>query len=332
MRTAVALVACFLAGLGPALAQAPGPARRSWAALATADGVRATLHRWGPDSPASRAILLLPDVGTTSHLFDFDGRGLAPYLVRAGFAVFALDYRGAGRSQVPYGGYRLEDLLDKDAEAAFARVLEGRERISLAGLGLGATFALALAARHPEQVDFVVALQPLVAPDAPGEPAARALERAQDASAWIDLATQLRAPLFFGRSAFEVLLANDASLDASRLDALRLHVLAPVPRTVALQVAQAVRERRLVIGVPVARLLEGWRGPTLLLIAPRDNWIHPEFALPARELVAGARCELRVLDPLSGAKRDYGHLGMLLGQEASEDVFSPVARFLDARP
>jgi pimeloyl-ACP methyl ester carboxylesterase len=330
----VRLLAVALTVLSGATASGQSAADRPasfWASLATSDGVRATIYRYDPSrQPGGRAILLLPDVGMTRHAFDFGGRGLAPFLQRAGFEVFVLEYRGAGRSQVPFGGYRLEDLLDKDVEAAFARALQGRERIALGGVGLGATFALAMASRHAAQLDSVVALQPLIAPDVPSDPVARLMDGVGEAPPWIDLAILTRAPLFGSRSWFEILFANDGSLDSSQFADLRLHVLAPVPRQVAQQVVQAIRERRVRLGAPLEELVRGWTGRTLLLFAPRDNWIHPEFSVPARELLTQARVEVRVLDPLIAA-RDYGHLGMLLGREAPEDVFAPILRFLEAQ-
>jgi pimeloyl-ACP methyl ester carboxylesterase len=330
------LVALCLAALPLSLsqgarAQAPSRPAQQFAALATSDGVRATLYRYVPAAGASdRTLLLLPDVGMTRHAFDFDGRGLAPHLQRAGWEVYVVEWRGSGRSEVPFGGYRLEDLLDSDAEAAFARATVERRRIAVGGVGLGATIALALAARHPEQVSQVVALQPFVSPDVPSEPVREMLAHVESLPPWLDLGVVTREPLFGARSWFEILFANDGSLDGARFASLRLHVLAPVPRAAALQVARSLRERRLELGGKDVRdIVRGWGGPTLLVIAPRDNWIHPEFAVPVRDLLGRERCRLMVLGALSGCRHDYGHLGMLLGDDAGRDVFSRVARFLD---
>lgn len=327
MRSLLALAALLLAA--PAAAQAPARPAQYRAALATPDGVRATLYRYLPAAGAARTILLLPDVGMTRHAFDWAGRGLALHLQQAGWEVYVLEYRGAGRSEVPFGGYRLEDLLDADAEAAFARAGLERERIALGGVGLGATFALGLAARHPDRVLGVAALQPLIAPDVPNEPAARALARLDEAPPWIDLAALTREQLYGRRSAFEVLLANDGSFEAADLTSLRRHVLAPVPREAARQLGEAMVARRLELaGRPVQELVRGWAGRTLLVFAPRDNWVHPEFAVPVRDLLPRSACRVVVLDVLAGAHRDYGHLGMLLGRRAPGDVFAHVARFL----
>jgi hypothetical protein len=35
-----------------------------------------------------------------------------------------------------------------------------------------------------------------------------------------------------------------------------------------------------------------------------------------------------VLNPLEGARRDYGHLGMVMGLGAERDVYEPLLQFL----
>lgn len=324
------LVALALSLAAPALAQAPARGAQYHAALATADGVRATLYRYVPPGGLTgRTILLLTDVGATRRELDFSGHGLAPYLQQAGIEVYVVEYRGAGRSEVPYGGYRLEDLLDGDAESGLTRALLGRERVAVGGVGLGATFALALAARHPERVSAVVALQPLVDPDLPAEPVLRALAAFEaEPAPWIDLASLTRTTMLGDRSWFEVLFANDGSIRAEEHAALRQHVLAPLPRDAARQLAQAARERSLALGGrPIKDLVRGFAGPTLLVFAPRDNAIHPEFSVPVRDLLPRPP-RVVVLDRLANLRHDYGHLGMLLGDAAPADVFAPIAAFL----
>jgi pimeloyl-ACP methyl ester carboxylesterase len=330
-RLALAIGLSALCAAVPVHAQWTTPTARWSAGLATRDGVRATLYRYPPTGgSAARTVLLLPDVGMTHHAFDFDGRGLAPYLQREGWDVYVVEWRGAGRSEVPFGGYRLEDLLEGDAEAAFARALPKQGKIAVGGVGLGATLALALAARHADRVLAALALQPLFAPDLPGEPATLVLGSLDGAAPWLNLATLTRAAFAGRRSWFEVLFANDGSLDAGELASLRLHVLAPVPRAAALQLRDALREKQLAIGGrTLTDLMRAWSGPTLLVIAPRDNWIHPEQSVPLRDLSPRGRCQMLVLDVINGAHLDYGHLGMLLGREAGPDVFGKVARFLD---
>jgi hypothetical protein len=135
---------------------------------------------------------------------------------------------------------------------------------------------------------------------------------------------------FHDRSWFEVLYANDGSIPPADFASLRQHVLAPIPARAARQLAEAALERRLELGGKgIADLVRAWTGPTILVFAPRDNLIHPEFAVPVRDLLPKDKQKVLVLDALAGLKHDYGHLGMLLGRDAPAEVFAPAARLLD---
>ncbi|MGC4114393.1 MAG: alpha/beta hydrolase [Myxococcales bacterium] len=332
---AATLLALSLAVPRPAFgdvwSSAEGRASQYRSVLATSDGVRATLYRYLPPAgPPSRTILLLPDVGMTRHAFDFDGAGLAPFLQSAGWEVYVVEWRGTGRSEVPFGGYTLEDLLDGDAEAAFARASLERSKIAVGGVGMGATFALSLAARHADKVSAVLALQPLVAPDLSSEPLARAIDGLERSAPWLSLSALTRSSLFGERTWFELLYANDGSFAPRDYASLRQHVLAPVSRRALRQLADAARTRTLTLGGKgIAEVLRPWAGPTLLVFAPRDNVIHPEFAVPVRDLLPKEQQKVLVLDALANLKHDYGHLGMLLGKDAPAEVFGPVSKLLD---
>ena len=71
------------------------------------------------------------------------------------FRLIRYDHRGHGRSPVPPGPYRIEDLGD-DLLALLDRL--GVARAHLVGLSLGGMTALRLAARNPERVDRMAVL------------------------------------------------------------------------------------------------------------------------------------------------------------------------------
>jgi pimeloyl-ACP methyl ester carboxylesterase len=89
------------------------------------------------------------------HLFDV----LADHLARHGVAVLRYDKRGVARSTGDYDGHTLANLED-DAYAAVQALAARKQfgRIGLVGHSEGSTIAAAVAARHPEAVDFVVSL------------------------------------------------------------------------------------------------------------------------------------------------------------------------------
>jgi 3-oxoadipate enol-lactonase len=100
-------------------------------------------HRAGPaDAPW---LVLGPSLGTTTRLWQ-------PQLDRLAerFQVLCFDLRGHGRSAVPPGPYRLDDL-GWDLVALLDRL--GVHRLSYAGVSLGGMIGMWLAAAAPERVD-----------------------------------------------------------------------------------------------------------------------------------------------------------------------------------
>lgn len=82
---------------------------------------------------------------------------LAPPLAESGLDVLTYDLRGHGRSERPNRGYRLGDFVE-DLTAVLAENGDER-RIHLIGNSFGGTVALTFAARNPERVASVVAIE-----------------------------------------------------------------------------------------------------------------------------------------------------------------------------
>jgi uncharacterized protein len=89
------------------------------------------------------------------HMFDV----LADYLARRGVAVLRYDKRGVAKSTGDYHGHTLPNLED-DAYAAVQALAARKQfgRIGLVGHSEGSMIAAAVAARHPEAVDFIVSM------------------------------------------------------------------------------------------------------------------------------------------------------------------------------
>lgn len=339
MRTAVRLLLAILLTLAFA---SPASAAQPWrrverTGVRASDGVRIALYRYAPadGGRGDATVLLFPDVGMTHRAYDFEGRGLARYLQRRGVEVFVAEFRGGGWSDVPFGGCDFDDLVNGDGEAALAQVqarlrAAGLQRkVYLGGAGLGGTVAMVLAGRHPQQVRGVIGLQAAMTLDVPNEPLAASMSLLDSAPRWIDLAGLSAQPLF-DRTWFELMLANDGSIHRERAERMRTRLLTTVSDRLAAQLASFMRRREILVGgEDVRATIAAFRGPSLLVFAPRDNWIHPEFATPARDLLDRSQMKVRVLTRLESAAVDYGHLGMLLGSRAERDVFAPVLAFLE---
>ncbi|MFY1637917.1 alpha/beta fold hydrolase [Solwaraspora sp. WMMB335] len=82
---------------------------------------------------------------------------LAHPLAAVGFRVIMYDLRGHGRTERPSTGYRLDDLVD-DLVALLDRLGVDRP-VHLLGNSLGGTVAFGYAARHPDRVVSIVAVE-----------------------------------------------------------------------------------------------------------------------------------------------------------------------------
>jgi 3-oxoadipate enol-lactonase len=103
------------------------------------------------DGPASApAVLLSNSLGTTLEMWDAQ----LPALTER-YRVVRYDTRGHGRSPVPPGPYRLDDLVD-DVLDLLDRL--GIARVHFAGLSLGGMTGLRLAAREPDRVERLTVL------------------------------------------------------------------------------------------------------------------------------------------------------------------------------
>ncbi|MDH6135656.1 pimeloyl-ACP methyl ester carboxylesterase [Kitasatospora sp. MAA4] len=112
------------------------------------------LHPQDAGPPAATVVLLhgLLTDSLASYYFT-----LAPALAAAGLDVLMYDQRGHGRSGRPPTGYRLEHFAD-DLETLLDR-LEVTGPVHLVGNSFGGTVAFALAARRPEQVLSILAIE-----------------------------------------------------------------------------------------------------------------------------------------------------------------------------
>ncbi len=106
------------------------------------DGVR--LHYAETGRRSKPPVLMLQGLGADKHLWDLQRIALLPW-----YRTIALDNRGAGRSDKPYGAYSLEQMAD-DAISTLDNA--GVEDAHIVGASMGGVIAQLLALRHPERV------------------------------------------------------------------------------------------------------------------------------------------------------------------------------------
>jgi 3-oxoadipate enol-lactonase len=108
----------------------------------SSDGVR--LHYRETGRRSGPPVLMIQGLGADKHLWDLQRAALAPW-----YHTIALDNRGAGRSDKPFGHYSLEQMAD-DAVAVLDAI--GVERAHVVGASMGGVITQVLALRHPDRI------------------------------------------------------------------------------------------------------------------------------------------------------------------------------------
>jgi pimeloyl-ACP methyl ester carboxylesterase len=120
------------------------------------NGLRMHLERMGPQEgpPAATVVLVhgLPADSMASYYFT-----VAPVLAAAGLDVLMYDQRGHGRSARPESGYQLERFVD-DLETVLDE-FGGAAPVHLVGNCFGGVVVFGLAARRPDRVASIVAIE-----------------------------------------------------------------------------------------------------------------------------------------------------------------------------
>jgi len=106
------------------------------------DGIR--LHYRESGRRSGPPVLLIQGLGADKNLWNLQCLALAPR-----YRTIALDNRGAGRSDKPYGAYSLEQMAD-DAAAVLDHA--GVESAHVIGASMGGAISQIMALRHPTRV------------------------------------------------------------------------------------------------------------------------------------------------------------------------------------
>jgi acylglycerol lipase len=175
MRTLVGLITCLVACAGtdpglrtttPPHAASPADVDRADLTFSGHDGLPLYAQRWRPSTGEPRGVVVIHH-GLADHSDRY--AGFAERLVHAGYAVWALDMRGHGRSAgVRVQIDRIDDLLDDlDAFVALVRQREPGRPLVLYGHSLGGLTAALYAIERQPSIAGVVLAAPGIAADGP---------------------------------------------------------------------------------------------------------------------------------------------------------------------
>ena len=129
------------------------PLARERLTAITSDGLRLSItHLWLSSGATRGAVLLQHGLGSNGLIFLVPGLSLAEHLAELGFDCYVSELRGAGQSDRPRGGWRLNDYLERDLPALLATVLERSAQRELAWIGhsMGGLLSWMYAIEHPE--------------------------------------------------------------------------------------------------------------------------------------------------------------------------------------
>lgn len=295
------------------------------------------VERFDPERPP---VVIVPGYGMNAFIFGFHPRGtsLAGAIAEAGYEVWAANLRAQGPSRPDRRsppGPSLRAYADVDVTAAVAGALARSEsrvgRVTLLGCSLGGSLAYAHVALRPEhRVGGVIAIgaplrwtevHPLLGM-AFRSPRLAGLVRVSNVRAFARAAAPAIARVPGVLSPY----MNTSHVDLTTLPTLVKTIEDPHPQ-VNRELATWIAQKDLVLrGVDVTKRLGAVDVPLLVVVSNRDGIVPDGPALSVVDAWGGSDVEvLRVGDD----SRWYAHADLFVGDHAAEDVFAPLAGWLD---
>jgi pimeloyl-ACP methyl ester carboxylesterase len=305
----------------------------------TSDGWRLALGIRLPRQAEGRPpVLLVHGLSANRWMLDagVERFSLAAHLARHGFRTFALDLRGHGDSRdAPRraGDWDFDTYVTRDVPAALDAIRRdtGEERVLWVGHSLGAVAGMVSCQLHADRIAGLVAIAGPVSFDAEGL-VARYL-------GWGFLVdgrfnrtlARMIAPWagVFHPAASEIAI-NGRNMDRPVFQRLMANAIDDVPHGVFLQLADWVLRDvcRSADGSRDYRAgLASCRQPALFLSAPLDYLAPPGVVAKAHALWGGEK-RLVEFKVENGYSADYGHVDLLVGKRAPQEVHPVVLRWL----
>ncbi len=280
-------------------------------------------------------------------MFDFDTkRSLARELAANGFDVWVLDPRGTGRSERPgFLGkswrFGFEEYVHQDAPAAIKAVTQatGVPRVFWVGHSMGGLIGYHVAAYH-ELGDFVAGVVSLGSPaDFTGHREAIGLPlnlMKWFGKGWpvvrLGRVCTLLAPLAGRIRRFpETLFLCTRNTTGLSLRRFMVEVLEDVPRQVLDQFSDSIFKDLAFDGRPQVQThskLKAFSPPLLTIAGNEDHIASPESVHAAAAILGCEDAEQITVGADPAESNAFGHLDLLIGDEAPRIVYPRVVDFL----
>ncbi len=315
----------------------------------TEDGWRLALHHFSARGERRRhPVLMVHGLGANRLNFDLDERySIARAASLRGFDVFILELRGAGLSISPGGQDRFnfqwgfEEYSHIDVPVAVQSVLELTGAEALHGLGhsMGGMLFYAFGSRRPASLRSIVAV---------GAPLVRQLRLAPRERRLLQIATRLapqniqrRVPMrrlmgVAGRFVplasriVDGLLLNAQNCEPDVLSRMAKEAINDVPLKLVLELSHQMANGTIAEG-PYA--YEHGLGqicvPVFAVGGSVDRIAPPESVAAAVAEMQTPDIRYREMGLRFGDRADYGHIDLLVGRHAPEEVFPLLLDFLE---
>ncbi len=317
--------------------------------VTTRDGWKIALHHYAQRPPGDAIDTVILCHGLSSNRFDLDApgeRSIARFLHEHGWDVWVLELRGAGRSSRPRPWNRhrfdwnFDDYLYHDVPAAirYVRRVTGRDRVHWVGHSMGGMLGYAFLATQGN--DWAASMVTI------GSPSMRAVHQPL-----LDAIVPMRGLLkYIGRipqgrlgSALSPLLArtlrwtghlivNPDNLAPSEASRLMRCALEDIPASLVKQLADWYAGSNMVNHYGFVSYSESLRQITapLYVIAGTADQLTPAGDLRGvYESVGSTDKRYSAFGRDSGCRHDYGHIDLVLGDHAREEVWPHVLGWLN---
>lgn len=344
------LVALTLALAGcPGVPVDPRPKEAISHRARTSDGWEVSLHQYESVGPArGRPVLLCHGISANDRNMDLDAdHSVARWLASQGREAWVLSLRGTGASdrvnpeEGRRGGYTLEAFAREDLPGAIRYVREktGAESLDYVGHSMGGMIVYAYLSQggaglnavvtlgSPTRLDWGGALDPVIqnVASAVVDPSAL-LPTVALAQASLPLSGQLPD------NPMDLLLYNPENVTQATWKKLIAYGIADLSGALALQMVDFIRTGRFGSAdgeIDYRKDLARVRNPVLVVAGKLDR-IAPPTAVRDGYRALGGPKRWKLVGEDTGAKADYGHMDLILGERAATEVWRPMLDFLDA--
>ena len=335
-------VPVVLAGEGAAVYR-----EQHWAVTAEKFELALERLRVGKKTRIQSPIVLVHGLFVNSLFFNLDEeQSLARYLAKEGFDVWNLSLRGTGRSLNPLKGgpknWSLDDIIDRDLSAVIRYVQKegGSSKVICLGYEMGGLLLYGYLERKGDS--GVAALVTIGAPATFNHPQQEPLKRLlslEGSPTLKKLFLFLNSP-FFARllvplvPKIERLFYNPENIEEEVKAKVLEDALAEINPGVLDHLLQTIKRGEFVSAkedFSYRKNLAKIHLPALFIGGEADMLAPPEAIRGVRSAVSSADRTLRIFGPGSKDSAAYGHMDLILGKKAGEEVFPVIARWLKKR-